>query len=138
VNKLTVTAAKLKRLRQVCLALPEATEKEAWGDPTFRVRDKIFAMQKGNFEGGRPSLWLKAALGAQEMLTSSRPTEYFVPPYVGHKGWVGLYLDVDPIDWDLASDLIAESHRLIAPKKLSAPKRAKAAAKKPAANKRRA
>jgi predicted DNA-binding protein (MmcQ/YjbR family) len=139
VNTLTVSAAKLKRLRQVCLALPEATEKEAWGDPTFRVRDKIFAMQKGNFEGGRPSLWLKAALGAQEMLTSSRPAEYFVPPYVGHKGWVGLYLDVDPIDWDLASDLIAESHRPIAPKTLTAPKRAKTAKApaKPAAKPKR-
>lgn len=112
----TLSAAKLKRLRDMCLALPGATEKEAWGDPTFRVRDKIFAMQKGNFDGGRPSVWLKAALGAQEMLTASRPAEFFVPPYVGHKGWVGLYLDVDPIDWDLARDLIEESHRLIGPK----------------------
>jgi hypothetical protein len=133
VNKLTVTPAKLKRLRAICLALPEASEKEAWGDPTFRVRDKIFAMLKGNFEGGRPSLWLKAALGAQEMLVGSRPDEYFVPPYVGHKGWVGLHLDVDPVDWELAGDLIAESFRLVAPKRVVAPKKAGAPKKTKAA-----
>lgn len=124
---LTVTPAKLKKIRQICLTLPQATEKEAWGDPTFRVRDKIFAMQKGNFEGGRPSLVMKAALGVQEMLTSSRPKELFVPPHVGHKGWVGVYLDVDPVDWDLVSELVAESHRLIAPKTLLRPKKPAAA-----------
>ncbi|MBL8741817.1 MAG: MmcQ/YjbR family DNA-binding protein [Myxococcales bacterium] len=136
-NKLTISAAKLKRLRALCLALPEATEQEAWGDPTFRVRGKIFAMQKGNFEGGRPSLWIKAALGVQEMLTSSRPEEYFVPPYVGHKGWVGLYLDVDSIDWELASELVTESHRLVGPKKLGAAKAAPRKAKPKPASARR-
>src|SRR5690606_27392243 len=58
-SPLTIAPDRLERLRAICLALPEATEKIAWGDPTWRVRDKIFAMQKGNYEGGRPSVWLK-------------------------------------------------------------------------------
>lgn len=85
-NPLTISAAHLARLRKICLALPEATEKVAWGDPTWRVRDKIFAMQKGNYDGGRPSLWLKAADGVQNVLVDSKPKRFFVPPYVG-LGW---------------------------------------------------
>ena len=57
-NPLTIRPERLEQLREICLALPETSEKLAWGDPTWRVRDKIFAMQKGNHEGGRPSVWL--------------------------------------------------------------------------------
>ncbi len=64
-NRLSIRSDRLERLRRICLARPAASEKEAWGDPTWRVRDRIFAMQKGNVEGGRPSLWLKAPAGAQ-------------------------------------------------------------------------
>jgi predicted DNA-binding protein (MmcQ/YjbR family) len=119
-NPPTIQAKRLQRLRQICLALPEASEKEAWGDPTWRVRDRIFAMQKGNFEGGRPSLWLKAPDGASAALVGSDPNRFFVPPYVGHKGWVGVYLDGSRVDWDEVADLIEESYRLIAPKRLAA------------------
>ncbi|WP_394827782.1 MmcQ/YjbR family DNA-binding protein [Pendulispora albinea] len=111
---------RLERLRSICLALPEATEKEAWGDPTWRVRDRIFAMQKGNFEGGRPSVWLKAPDGAQRMLVSARPEVIFIPPYVGHKGWIGVYLDGKSIDWGELAALIEDSYRLIAPKRIAA------------------
>lgn len=83
------------------MALPEAVEKETWGDPTWRVRDRIFAMQKGNYDGGRPSVWLKVELGGQELLVDSSAELFFVPPYVGHKGWVGIYMDVKPIPWTL-------------------------------------
>lgn len=117
-NLLTVKPDRLARLRALCLALPEAEEEEAWGDPTWRVRNKIFAMQKGNYEGGRPSLWLKAEGGAQAMLVDGDPRRYFVPPYVGHKGWVGLYLDGRP-DWATLSFLVEQSYRLIAPKRLA-------------------
>ncbi len=110
----------LRRLRQICRALPEATEKEAWGDPTWRVRDRIFAMQKGNYEGGRPSVWVKAAEGDQAALVESDPHRFFVPPYVGHKGWVGVYLDGTPVDWEELGELVEESYRLIAPKRLAA------------------
>src|SRR5690606_12010049 len=72
----TVRPERLERLREICMALPEATEKETWGDPTWRVRDRIFAMQKGNQDGGRPSLWLKAAPGDQEVLLALDPNVF--------------------------------------------------------------
>ena len=84
------------RLRSICLALPEAVEKEAWGDPTFRVRDKIFAMEKRG--DGRISICCKAAPGSQATLVGADPETFFVPPYVGHKGWIGMRLDHKP-DW---------------------------------------
>ena len=115
-----VDSERLERLRQICLALPEATEKEAWGDPTWRVRDKIFAMQKGNYEGGRPSVWVKAPEGDQAALVTSDPDTFFVPPYVGSKGWVGVHLDGPDGDWDELTELVEDSYRLIAPKRLAA------------------
>jgi predicted DNA-binding protein (MmcQ/YjbR family) len=126
VNPLTIRPDRLERLRAICLALPEATEKEAWGDPSWRVRDRIFAMQKGNYEGGRPSLWLKAADGAQAMLVEADPERFFVPAYVGGKGWVGVYLDGEDMDgdWAMVRELVEESYRLIAPKRLAASLRA--------------
>lgn len=105
------------RLRAICLALPEATEKEAWGDPTFRVRDRIFAMAKAG--DGRPSLWCKAPAGSQEILVGADPARFFVPPYVGHKGWIGMRLDDGP-DWDEVAFLVGRSFRMIAPKRLAA------------------
>jgi predicted DNA-binding protein (MmcQ/YjbR family) len=114
-NALTIRPERLERLRKICLALPDAVEKIAWGDPTWRVRDKIFAMQKGNYEGGRPSVWLKAL--TQSVLVESDPEIFFVPPYVGSKGWVGVYLDGKKIDWKMLGELVKESHALIAPKK---------------------
>lgn len=130
-NTLTVSPSRLARLRTISLALPEATEKVAWGDPTFRVRDKIFAMQKGNYEGGRPSLWLKGADGAQAMLVEADPERFFVPPYVGNKGWLGIYLDGAEPNWGMIRALVEQSYQLIAPKRLAAslaqaaPKKAK-------------
>lgn len=122
-NELTIRPERLKRLREICLALPGASEKEAWGDPTWRVRDKIFVMQKGNYDGGRPSIWLKAQEGAQTMLVAADPERYFVPPYVGHKGWIGVYMDTPRVAWSMLADLIAESHRLVAARR-KAPRRA--------------
>ena len=119
-NALTVRPERLRRLRELCLALPEATEKETWGDPTWRVRDRIFAMQKGNVDGGRPSVWLKAGEGVQEALVASDPDRFFVPPYVGHKGWVGVHLDGRSVPWDEVGDLVEDSFRLVAPKRLAA------------------
>lgn len=124
-NPLNIHPDRLERLRAICLALPEATEKEAWGDPTWRVRDRIFAMQKGNFQGGRPSLWLKAPEGAQAMLVDADPERFFVPGYVGSKGWIGIYLDGEHMDWDMIRELIEESYRLIAPKRLASSLRAR-------------
>lgn len=114
--------APIDRLRAICLALPEASEQEAWGDPTFRVRGKIFAMEKRG--DGRASLWCKAPAGSQEVLVGADPDRFFVPPYVGHKGWVGMRLDKDARgqapDWDEVSAIVRRSYCLIAPKRLAA------------------
>ena len=106
----------LNHLRAICLAFPEAIEAGGVGTPTFKVRDKIFAMR--HQVDGRMSMWCKAPSGAQEVLVSSNPEEFFVPPYVGHHGWVGVWLDVE-VDWDLVADLIRDSYRMTAPKQLS-------------------
>ena len=105
----------LDRLRSICLTLPEATEGQGVGDPTWRVRDKIFAMR--HQAAGRSSLWCKAPPGVQDALVASEPARFFVPPYVGHHGWVGVWLDVE-LDWDELAELIEESYRLTAPKRL--------------------
>lgn len=116
-NESTIRPKRLERLREICLALPDATEKEAWGEPTWRIRDKIFAMQKGNYPDGRPSVWMKAGEGVQEMLLATDPESFFAPPYVGHKGWIGIWMDTPRIRWPLVADLIAESYGLVGPKR---------------------
>jgi predicted DNA-binding protein (MmcQ/YjbR family) len=115
-NELSIRPDRLERLREICLALPDASEKIAWGDPTWRVRDKIFAMAKGNYPGGRPSVWMKGREGTQEVLTATDPDSFFVPPYVGQKGWIGAWMDRPRIKWSMLEDLIAESYGLVAAK----------------------
>jgi predicted DNA-binding protein (MmcQ/YjbR family) len=110
----TTQRAGIAKLRRICLALPGATEKEAWGDPTFRVRDKIFAMHK--IGDGRASLWCKAPAGAQEMLVGAAPERFYVPPYVGHKGWIGVRLDGE-VNWAEVAHLVETSHEMTAPRK---------------------
>ncbi len=105
----------LTRLRGICLGLPEATEGAGVGNPSFRVRDKIFAMQHGL--EGRPTMWCKAPRGAQEVLVQAAPDRFFVPPYVGHHGWIGVRLDAE-LDWDEIADLVEDSYRMTAPKRL--------------------
>jgi predicted DNA-binding protein (MmcQ/YjbR family) len=105
----------LTKLRTICLTLPEATEGEGVGSPSFKVRDKIFAMHHPMNE--RPSMWCKAPRGFQEMIVNSEPERFFVPPYVGHNGWIGVWLDVE-LDWDHIAELIEESYRMTASKRL--------------------
>jgi hypothetical protein len=112
----------LERLRKICLALPEATEVEAWGEPTFRVRKKMFAMyaKANNHHGaGRNAVWCKSTPANQDLMVRSRPDQYFVPPYVGPSGWVGAYLGAEA-DWRVIADLLEEGYRAIAPKRLVA------------------
>ena len=112
----------LARLRKVCLTLPQAHEVEAWGEPTFRVRNKLFAMYAApnNHHGaGRPAVWCKAAPGNQALMVRAEPERYFVPPYVGPSGWVGVWLDRNP-DWSEVKELMRDSYRLVAPKRLAA------------------
>ena len=112
----------LTRLRKLALALPEAHEVEAWGAPTFRVRDKLFAMYaaEGNHHhDGRPAVWVKAAAGNQDLMVRAAPERFFVPPYVGKSGWVGVFLDGAP-DWPEVAELLRDAWRLTAPKRLLA------------------
>lgn len=110
----------LTRLRTLSLALPEAHEVEAWGAPTFRVKNKLFAMyaRARNHHGdGRESVWLKAASGNQELMIRAKPKQFFVPAYVGPAGWIGVYLD-GRVDWGELAELLRDAYRLVAPKKL--------------------
>ena len=109
----------LDRVRRLCLAFPEAEERPFGGHtaPAFRVRDKIFLMTS---EDGT-SLTLKAPEGVQAILVASDPQRFFVPKYVGPKGWVGIRLrDSGETDWDELAELITESYCLTAPKRLAA------------------
>jgi len=112
----------LLRVRRLCLALPEAHEVEAWGEPTFRVRNKMFAMHadaNNHHGGGRAAVWCKAAPVNQRLMVEASPDRFFVPPYVGPSGWVGIWLD-RKIDWKELDGLLRDSYRMIAPKKLAA------------------
>ncbi len=104
-------------VRETCLALPEAAEKPFGGHtaPSFRVRDKLFVMTS---EDGA-TMTMKARPGVQQALVSDDPSRFFVPPYVGPKGWIGIRLD-GGLDPDMVSALIEESYRMTAPKRLSA------------------
>jgi predicted DNA-binding protein (MmcQ/YjbR family) len=107
----------MERLRAICLALPEATEQLTWGDTiTFRVRGRIFVMHRASERGA--TIWCKAQPGIQEMLVGSDPGQFFVPPYVGQHGWIGVCLN-ERVDWEEVADLVAESYRMTAPKRLA-------------------
>jgi len=106
-----------QRLRAICMALPEAEERETWGAPTYRVRDRIFAMERD--DGGRTAVWCKAPPGSQMVLVGADPGRFFAPPYVGPKGWVGMRLHGRP-DWNEVAALVRRSYRLAAPRKLAA------------------
>ena len=113
--------AHLARVRKICLSLPEATEVEAWGAPTFRV-GKIFAMyaQPDNHHGdGREGIWVKSPHFTQDLLVRGQPTRYFKPPYVGPQGWTGVYLDGNT-DWEALTVLVRDAWRSTAPKKIAA------------------
>jgi predicted DNA-binding protein (MmcQ/YjbR family) len=104
------------RVREICLALPEAQEKSFGGhtSPAFRVRDKLFVM----ISEDQTSMTFKAPPGVQEALVGDDPEQFYVPPYVGSKGWVGVRLAADH-DWDELAELLRDSYRLIAPKRLA-------------------
>lgn len=109
----------LERVRAVCLALPEVQERLSHGSPTFFVRGKTsFVMFMDDHHGdGRLALWCAAPVGAQAEAVQEEPDRFFVPPYVGHRGWLGVRLDRSP-DWDEIADICREAFRTVAPKTL--------------------
>ena len=106
------------RLRAICLALPEATEKLAWGEPTWRVRGKLFAQLDDHHHGAdHLAVWLPAPLGEQEAMIFMDPARFFRPPYVGQRGWVGVRLD-GKVDWKVVAGLVRQAYREVAPPRL--------------------
>lgn len=109
----------MNRLRAICLALPEVTEKIAWGEPTWRA-GKIFAQMDTHHHGAdHLAVWLPARPGVQEALVEEDPVQFFRPPYVGHRGWIGVRLDRKP-DWRVVAGLVAGAYRQVASPRLVA------------------
>jgi hypothetical protein len=111
--------AALERLRAVCLALPETSERLSHGAPSFFVRSKTcFLMLLDNHHGdGRFAVWCAAEPGTQEALVVGDPDRFFRPPYVSHRGWLGVMLH-GRIDWDDVAGIVEDAFCTVAPKKL--------------------
>ena len=107
-------------VREVCLSFPQAEEFLSHGSPNFRVRGKTFATYVVNHHGdGRIALWLNAPSGAQEQYTRATPKQFFVPPYVGPRGWLGVQLD-QGLSWKRIAALVREAYEKVAPPALIA------------------
>jgi hypothetical protein len=110
----------LSRLRRLCLALPETTERLSHGEPTWFVRDKkTFVMYADHHHDDRLGFWCAAAPGVQAELIAADPVRFYRPPYVGQRGWLGVYLDV-PQDWSELAEIVVDAYRAVAPKTLVA------------------
>jgi hypothetical protein len=109
----------LERLRELCLGLPETSERPSHGAPTFFVRAKrAFLMVLTNFHGdGRFAIWCAGPDGMQGMLVEADPERFFVPPYVGHRGWLGMRLDRG-LDWNELAGIVEDAYAEVAPPKL--------------------
>ncbi|MBM2812540.1 MAG: MmcQ/YjbR family DNA-binding protein [Chloroflexi bacterium] len=117
-ERVTVELDVLRRLRTICLSLPETTERLSHGEPAWFVQGKkTFVTYANHHHDDRLAFWCAAPPGAQEFLVASDAERYFRPPYVGGRGWIGVYLDV-PRDWDEIGDLVAGAFRTVAPKAL--------------------
>ena len=109
----------MQRLRRICLSLPETSEKLSHGEPTWWVRKKMFATLDDHHHGAdRLAVWLAAPLLAQELLVKQNPRRFFVPPYVGGRGWVGVRIDGRP-NWRLVETLVLDAYARVAPAALS-------------------
>ena len=110
----------VERLRALCLALPEVTERLSHGEPTWFVRGKrTFVTFADHHHDDRLAFWAAAPAGAQQDWVDRDTQRYFRPPYVGTRGWVGVYLDVS-VDWDEVADIVEDAYRTVAPRTLTA------------------
>lgn len=111
---------RLTRLSKICLALPEAARHDCNGHAQFAVRKRTFAYFLNDHHGdGIVSVTCKALPGDNTSLAASQPTRFYLPSYIGPKGWVALRLDIGEIDWDEVAELVLGSYCLVAPKRLA-------------------
>ena len=109
-----------ERVRAICMALPEVTEKTSHSAPAFFVKKQfVHLWAKGHHENQFPHLWCAAPPGAQEELVETEPQRFFRPPYVGGRGWLGVRLD-GKVDWNEVAAICKDAYRVIAPPKLVA------------------
>jgi hypothetical protein len=108
----------LERLRLICLAWPDVTERLSHGEPTWFVRDKkTFVTYANHHHDDRSAFWCAAPAGAQEAMVTADPGRFFRPPYYGVRGWLGVYLDVPNVDWSVIADLVNDAYDQIANKR---------------------
>jgi hypothetical protein len=109
----------LERLRRICLSLPETSERPSHGAPTFFVREKraFLMVLQNHHSDGRFAIWCAAPDGMQRTLVEADPERFFVPPYVGHRGWLGVRLDRG-LDWDELAGIAEDAYAEVAPAKL--------------------
>ena len=107
------------RIRAVSLALPEVDERLSHGEATWFVGKRVFVTSADRHHDDRRAVWIAAPDGVQQTLVGADRERFFRPPYVGVRGWLGVYLDV-PVDWDELGALIVDAYRLVAPRRLVA------------------
>lgn len=108
------------RIRAICLAFPQVTERPIHGAPTFFVRGRVAFVtlwEHGHHDHVFPHVWCAAPYGVQEALIAARPQLVFRPPYVGQRGWLGVRLE-DPVDWEEITELCRDAYRTVAPRQL--------------------
>jgi hypothetical protein len=111
---------RLARLMKICLALPEAIQERASRHATFLVRKDVFAYYLNDHHGdGIISVCCKVLPGDNEALIAAHPAKFYMPAYIGPRGWVALRLDVSGLDWNEVAELVVGSYKLIAPKRLA-------------------
>lgn len=109
----------VERLRAITTALPEVTEKLSHGEVSFFCRKQFVMVDDHHHGADHLAFWCAAPPGAQEELIGSDPDRYFRPPYVGHRGWVGVRIDREP-DWDEVAEVVHDAYRQVAPRTLVA------------------
>ena len=114
-----MTTDVLAEVRRLAFDLPEVTERLSHGSPSFFIREKktLCSLHDDHHGDGRLALWVPAPVGVQDEVVRLEPERFFVPPYVGHRGWIGVQLDVDP-DWEEIRGILEDASRLVAPKTL--------------------
>jgi hypothetical protein len=117
---MTTADSPLDRLRALCMALPEVTERLSHGEPAWFVQGKkAFVTFADHHHDDRLAFWCAASEGAQQSLVDAYPGRYFRPPYVGVRGWLGVYMDVT-VAWDEVAVIVEDAYRTVASRKLTA------------------